>query len=667
MTERAIWRNGLSGNCAIGRAGTFLEGAGSDTMLLATCVWRGHEFVSAGPSPLPLASLELPDDCRRVVSRRSWTGQTVTYRWPGGGVSLELRCTLPGALFRPRGKVLRLRWAFGNAPGKAVVQGTGREFPCIGEFRPGAGRLLLCDSGRMPTLLVFSAPVERISVVSCEHWEITFRREGGALLWIPLLKPGEGKVSPAAARDLVSLAAAPPLDCKESYRVVGRRLFLRQHFPGACLSPLPTLALLAGNARGLQRLPPARKLLSTLLGPYAVAAGGTWENAVDLRFRDAEMAATRPVRGRLPAPPEELAYAGDPSWEPGTPMDQLLALRVWAPLAAFMPGKLWEGLRSRLAPPAPEAFRRSLTRLADPATGRAWAKDAAIFGARGVVSYDSDWYNGLTLAGLLAAVRCADPAIADPARHLARAVRRERRLLTEYFALYHDWALGSAWTDPRKEIWDVDCVHNGLEGLLAEAELREGEGDRAGRDRMLYLAGKTAVAVLAAKELGYACRESGFVMTPSAARHIHLRTLREWRGAWLCGPEDKFFNGSLPGGFPALSLLFARHGDLGRFRAAFREAERRHPERYRDWARFYLGRPAAAYRGRRLTSERQEDRLQAAIFYHAAPEVAMRLWTLGEDPDRVERLFGVPLPLAELLLCRAGVKVVPRARPAPGR
>lgn len=56
-----------------------------------------------------------------------------------------------------------------------------------------------------------------------------------------------------------------------------------------------------------------------------------------------------------------------------------------------------------------------------------------------------------------------------------------------------------------------------------------------------------------------------------------------------------------------------------------------------------------------------------AIFYHAAPEVAMRLWTLGEDPDRVERLFGVPLPLAELLLCRAGVKVVPRARPAAGR
>lgn len=29
MTERAIWRDGLSGRCAIGRAGSFLAGVGN--------------------------------------------------------------------------------------------------------------------------------------------------------------------------------------------------------------------------------------------------------------------------------------------------------------------------------------------------------------------------------------------------------------------------------------------------------------------------------------------------------------------------------------------------------------------------------------------------------------------------------------------------------------
>ena len=76
-------------------------------------------------------------------------------------------------------------------------------------------------------------------------------------------------------------------------------------------------------------------------------------------------------------------------------------------------------------------------------------KDAALFDYAGDVSYDADWYNGLTLSGLEHAARCADESVAAPARELARGVRAERAKMLAYYEIYNDWSLGTAWTDPR--------------------------------------------------------------------------------------------------------------------------------------------------------------------------------------------------------------------------
>jgi hypothetical protein len=101
---------------------------------------------------------------------------------------------------------------------------------------------------------------------------------------------------------------------------------------------------------------------------------------------------------------------------------------------------------------------------------------------------------------------------------------------------------------------------------------------------------------------------------------------------------------ALAGNFPAFCALQKQHGRRERYREIVALWERDFPARYADWHAFYAsGNPYA-----------QEARVQAAVMYHLAPEVAFRLWTLDEAPDAVERRFRTPLNLAEQLWCRAG-------------
>ncbi len=65
--------------------------------------------------------------------------------------------------------------------------------------------------------------------------------------------------------------------------------------------------------------------------------------------------------------------------------------------------------------------------------------------------------------------------------------------------------------------------------------------------------------------------------------------------------------------------------------------------------------PAGSSAGRPAT---RTARLQAAVFYHLAPEVAFRRFVLGESPESIEGRFKTPLGLAEQLLLRAGFELV---------
>jgi len=651
-------RLGLSGRTAVGRVGGYRTGIWTEVVQVGSCIARGSEFFTPGDRPVPLLSVDLPPDCRREHLGSSWTGRSIRFTWADGRLDLHLRCTLPGPLFANFGRRLRLRFAFGNAPERVVDLQSGRNLSPFVQKDLGAVVVLL--GGRRPAVLACSEPVKRLTVVTHEHMEVEFDSDTARVIWVPLFGESDLPTIFRTAELWQRLAAAPPVECEEHYELRGSRVCIRQEFfspdggPSA-LAPLPPVAALLGRRGDLQLLPDGTDMCRTLLGPYRVVEGSSFEWSIDTRWTQAKVVPRRKVEGALAAGlspiPEELVYAGDATWEPGTPMDQCLALRVWGQLAGVMPTDLWEKLKPALTPPTPEQFRSSLMIITEPFTGQQWAKDARLFPHRGDISYDSDWYNGLTLSGMWRGMRCADGDIARACRALARACKYERRLLYNYMWIFHDWALCCSWTDPRGETWNLDCSHNGLEGVLAEFHMRKDEGDEAGAEEALYLAAKMGVAFVAAFRLADWCRQVGFVRSDAGDPHLGIADLREWRGAVIDGPSTKRPYG-LAGNFPEFACLLRMHGPMERFRQVAELWKLCYPERYEDWEIFYTG-------GTRTAAKtlRQEEREQAAVMYHVAPEIALRLWILREDPDEVERLYKRPPSLAEQLWCRCAAVV----------
>lgn len=650
------YTRGLDASNAVGRNGFYKKNVSMDTFQLGTCVWRGHEFVTAGSAQTPLFSPEFPDGYSTTFKNRSWTGMTVDYSWKNGGLSMELRSTLPGPLLTSAQSVLRLRWAFRNAPGS--VESLDKKFTSrVGtDISFKGSRILLCGNRQRPTLIVASAPIKSINAISWEHWTISFAKEKGSVLIVPLLNIADAPRTSVLQKLWLSLVERPPVACEERYAVHDNQLMLEQRFPGAVLAPIPQLWALKGIDKKLLKLPPSTTLAQTLIGPYAVVTTPLARFEISLDWVSARAVSSRSVNGPLQPIPEELAYAGDVSWDPKTPMDRLLSLRVWAPLISCMPDNLRKKILPELMPPSPDAFRKSLETIVEPVTKGVWAKEAKLFDEWGDVSYDSDWYNGLTLSGMAAAAECSDSSIARQGTALARESAGERKKLTAYYEIIHDWLLGTSWTDPRGETWNIDCSHNGLEGILAEARMCEAEGNMIRKDRMLYLAGKIAVSLMSCYPLVDWCRKNGFILRDNGGMHIGISQLSEGNGIGIDTLTTKAPY-SLAGHFPASCSLIRMYGPLDRWRKAADLWKEKVPERYKDWALYYTGKkmPKGAVAKKTL---RQELRAQAAVFYSLAPDICMRLWVLRQDPDKVEGLFKAPLNLAEQLLCRSGSTMV---------
>ncbi len=656
MKKQTRYHKGLGPEVALGASGGYRDGAVVETLRLATCHWDGFNFTSgeSARESKPLFHFYLPSEYSTRVANRSWTGLSLSYEWDGGGVDAELRRTLPGVLIRPRGKQFRLRWLSGLNP----VAIRSLEDDAVGNkagFADVGGRTCFAMPGKTgPVMLIFSTPPKVLYYINHTHCQIEFSRNGASLMIVPLLDeadlPGDKKTLDIY-REILD---KPPLECSESFRVNKDDITLRQDFGSAAYAPVPPIFSLLNDEGALLKLPARRKtLLKTLIGPYEIVKGSTFDASVRTDWTRAEMKATRKVTGRLAKIPEELAYAGDATWEPGTPMDQFLALRTWAPLLELAPERLRRKLVPQLQLPTPDAFRKSLVTITEPTSGRKWQKDAAIFPYWGDVCYDADWYNGLTLSGLDRATRCADEGIARDAKRFSREVRDTRNLLIQYYELFHDWAFCSAWSCPNGTFWNQDCAQNGLEGLLAEARLRRLEDDTDGADRMLYLAVKTAVACMASYPLGEWCFKTGFMTREAQSPEFGVNGYQDRNGVSCIKPEIKhpYF---ITNHFPEFSLLQRDYGRVATFRKIVKIWERDYPERYRHWVWFYIKR-----NHRRLLKEKdlQEERIQGAVFYHLAPELCLRLWTLEQDPDQVEALYNPALNLAEQLLVRAGVVV----------
>lgn len=656
---------GLSELTAVGRFGGYREWADhSNGLQLVTCGAREADFYRIAPEHLRLGGPVLPHSHTRTHLSSSWTGVAYRYTWDDDGFDLYLKTTLPGPLLIPHRRVHHFRWAVDNGVPTARSLDKDMAFRCAHTIED-PGQLIWLQNWGMPTLLVSSLPITRLQWVSHEHMTVEFAAEGAYLLLVPLLNEQDIPRDEAARASWLCLVQAPPVSCAETFEVQDDRVVIRQAFTApdgapAAMAPVPPLLSCCADHSAVCELPASQQLVHGLMGAYSVIADPTWSATIRMDWSQIKLTPTRAVDASgLAVIPEELAYAGDVTWQPGSAMDQLLALRVWAPLAGVCPPAIWQQLQPQLSPPTATQFRDSLAYLTEPRSGRRWAKEANLFETCGDVAYDTDWYSGFELSGLWRACTCADATIAEPARKLAREAREERQLLTNYFAIFHDWELCAAMTDARGVDWNCDCSHNGLEGLLAQAAMCRVEGDAEGADFATYLAAKTACALLAAEWLvDYLCDIPFLARNRGAKRPVNEPTfgmqaiLLHW-GALVNSPSSKSPY-ALAGNFPAYNLLMKRYGHMERYREVASLWEQRHPERYEDWIVFYIGRNPRLDTSAAFS---QEERIQAAVMYHLAPEVGFRLWTLDEDPTSVETRFKTPLNLAEQLYCRAGMRI----------
>jgi len=649
-----VWRRLLDATRAISGNGRYREHAGDEVLALRTCAWRMHQCVGLGARGAPLFEPELPAAYRVRKERLSWTGRAIAYRWRGGVLTVDLRLTLPGPLLSTTGSTICIRWPSGSEPHKMEqLNGKGR-FTCTGLTNARGWHAWIAHGPHQPIVMVPSAPVAEIRIISHMHWEIVFRKAGGRLLMVPLLDPADAPRTAARLTLWRSLASHPPLEAEEDYRLMRNTCQFRARFPAARLAPLPTWLSHGGSLATLSATTPqAQTLLRGWDGPYRVVRGNHWQTAIDLAWTVPTAPVTGQVHAELHEIPDELAYAGDATWEPGTVMDQLLALRTWAPYVHTITGPARAELLRQLAVPIATDFIAAVETIREPASGLAWGRWRSMWAHNGDACYDVDWYNGLALSGLARAVESPLPELALPARRLAHATRRERAALSDYFSIFQDWSLGTAWSDPRGWLWNADCIHNGLEGILAEQRLRSAEGNRTGANDLLALAARTAAGLHASLALPAwlaAMPTTGLAIsgmttfgannaTASIVGAYGVQAHVGWNNISLCTPTTRnpyVFAGH----FPEWAALLRTHVNAAVWKRVTFHSEQS------DWVSYYLG---DDWHARRAAGD-QEARIQAAVFYHLAPEVCFRAWVRGESGTRIAKRFSTPLNLVERIL-----------------
>ncbi len=655
---------GLDGNTSVGSCGQYRRGIEEDILTLNTVVWRAGWFSLPGQTPQLLFNFDVPDKFCVEQFERSWTGKTLRYQWTGGGFDLDLRTTLPGPLFSLNNKALTLRFNYSHEPRKAENLETGestglRGGTCRGQF-------WLLDLKPHPLLLVANKPVAQISVVSHRHWTFEFEEEGARMFVLPLLDPRDAPRDAERQSLWRALVDHPPRRCAETFGFGDdERLRIVQNYPGAAVSPRsPLLENLLGRSQAVEGSP-GTALLKTWFGPYAVTRGDQVETALACDWLAYAAVPSRDPAGELQDLPEPLAFPGDDTWDMKNVGDRLMAWRLWAPHLPLLDERRKRELLNRLDIPTDEEWRRDLRYETETVNNRQWARHQDLWEGVGDAAYDYDWYNGLTLSGLAKACECAEPAVAEPARRLAEQCRDVREALLAYLEIYQDWRLGMAWSDTFGTLWNLDCAHNGFEGLLGESRLREQEGDEPGARHVAYLACKTGIHFLASWHLPDWLREQGFQIgdIPLDEQSLGIK------GAY---PHIRFafYHPAvrnpypLPRRNPQYSALLHFYGPREKLRALLDTWEQEYPVRYRNWRDVYLN-PAREHLAiyHRCAIEINPDPYgvesgdQGISMHHIQPEILLRTLVFEEDPGAVEARYGSPLILPEQLLLRAGYRL----------
>jgi hypothetical protein len=412
---------------------------------------------------------------------------------------------------------------------------------------------------------------------------------------------------------------------------------------------------------------PGRVLLKSWFGPYAVHTGDTVETELPTDWLNYAAVPTREPGGELQPFPEEpsLAFPGDGTWDLRNVGDRLMSWRLWAPHLNQLPESTRHHLLNRLNVPTAEEWRRDIRTETETVNGARWARHGDLWEAIGDVAYDYDWYNGLALSGLAKACECSEPELADAARALAGDCRDIRADMIRYFEIYHDWRLGMAWSDTFGTLWNLDCGHNGLEGLLGEIRLRLLDPDPEGAERVAYLAAKTGTTILATYYLTDWLRENSFQPGDVPLTGSSLSIKGAYPAVrWAFYRPEARNPYPLPRRSPQFSALLKLHGPREQLTELLRTWEEDLPIRYTDWRALYVNPPPEIqeiYRRTAVDANPDPGGVESGEFaismHHIQPEILLRTLVFEQDPDEVEALYTHPLQLPEQLLLRAGYQL----------
>jgi len=661
------FQQGLSNQTSVGGFGFYTSDERDDPHAFSTYAWSNGRFSSYGDCQ-DLFSLALPDQHSVEISGRSWTGMQVAYQCLDERIEVQLRTTLPGPLITTSAEVLSLRIAIKHDTREVTNLETGDMFLGRDKWLAiGGASFLYVRSDRSRFLIVSSVPVENMIIESGRHWKVHFAQAGASILMVPLLGDTDA-ASLMEHRDVwSSLVAEPPLTCSESFEWSGTDCRIRQEFAGVAWAPAPPVWQLFDAGRSpVSQADDYVTLVPTVFGPYKVRPGDTAEYTLAGDWLTATIEPTAEPEGPFGPLPDELMYAGDFTWDETGVMDALLSCRSWAPLLGVMPEGLRSELLARFTMPTGEQLSESALVAREPVLGRRWARDHEMWEERGQALYDPDWSNGLMLSGLQRATVCPVPELAEAAQETAHAAQETRGLYLAYYEVYHEWMTGMAWTDPRGLLWLSDCCRNGMEGIVAEAKLREQEGDEEGAGFARYLALKTGIGLIAAVHLAQWAEKvcPPFVVQPTGADAAFLKADYDERVFATNGFTVPFRLSPitpatrnpyhLAGLFPEFTALIRKYGELEAIRELAGIWAEEYPQRYERWVEFYVG---EGWRERFARDRDQEARVQAAVFYHIEPDCCTRLWLLEEDPAEIEGRFREPINLAQQLLLRANFRL----------
>lgn len=655
---------GLNSKTSCGRCGAYSHGThkyiANTTLGLNTCVANGLSLHTFGNPSYLIGEPATGWQIHTTVIDRSWTGMALRCESEGmtSAFRLDYRTTLPGPLYTLEGTAFGWDWSVPASPGSIEILPTRERRENTGTHS-GMGQIFAACTDGAPVLFIASQSIARLETISWEHWRFAFEEPGARLMIVPLLSKKDVPRTNELCARWIQLVTNPPCYCEEQFSRSDELIAIRSTFtdPDANvtpLAPLPTIAAVAGESRGLQTLPATNELLETVHGVYAVTdqAEGYYDRTVNMRWIRARI---EPMCSSISEDelPFELAYAGDQSWDESTVMDIMLSWRLWGQRWRVLPESMKQTLLQRVSLPEAAAFDAILMERTEPVTGRSWLMDRTIFSHHNQpseASYDVDWYSGLTLSGLRRACECGDETIESKARALAAAVRTSRSSMAAYYEIFNDWALGVSWTDARAELFNFDCGHNGLEGILAEAKFRAWEEDADGAAFMEYLAARAA-PIFCLQRLAHG------IKNPSDEKVYGVQYLDEWfLGGGVTQTMRAPYNHA--GDFPEFAALLRLHGPVDTIAQQAKDYQA-DGARYRDWLAFYVGEePARKLRAKEAVEGNQEVREQASVFYSVAPDTAMRLWVLDQDPKAVQALYTEPMPLVERILCEARYKLV---------